>query len=156
MRVAAVAAVALLPLQGTAFGSPSGAGSAATGSSSEGTVETTPYASHLTIDYKNRAEAFVGVLSSKFDVSEFDRPDIEGTICTAERTVEVMKARRTRSDKSIGTDVTNADGAWKVAADVSKGRYYATVTKTDFAFRDYYGLQYFGICSKTTTTTITP
>ena len=52
--------------------------------------------------------------------------------CEAGRKVVVFKARK-GDDKKIGSDMTNAQGKWKVDKNHANGKYYAKVKKSTLA-----------------------
>ena len=154
VKVLAVACLAVLPLQGVAYAViPPQHGA---GSDGHDFAYTGEYRTELTHRYRAGANKFTGSLSSNFidpDGLLEDAADLE-SVCVKGRKVEVYKARRTGSDRLVGSDKTDDAGNWAVAADVSSGKYYAHTGKDEILIREYYnGIDFYAVCKAFTTDT---
>lgn len=136
--------VAAIAVPSAALAAPSATGGT-TATGGTGTVETTKYASTLSGSYSSKADAFKGKLGSGFAVEHEDAA-VGSDACTAGRKVEVWKKRTNKPNVLVGSDKTNSTGRWSVSKDSNRGSYYAKVGQKKFLYREYYGIQYYGVC----------
>lgn len=149
-KLVLVTALAALPLQGIAQAAlPVDHAPGSAGHENHEVSYTGSYDSTLTHKYNSNKNKFVGSLSSNFGdpagVLE-DAADVSA-VCVTDRKVSVFKFRKLLADKLMGSDKVNSLGRWSVAADVSKGKYYAKVGKSEMLIREYYnGIDFFATC----------
>ena len=156
LKVAVAAAVMAVGLQGAAQAVIIGPGPAP-GSDGHEFDFTGEFGSVLTGSYAGKKDKFKGTLSSKFvDSTGTLSSDDEAAMCVVGRKVEVFKARKSKPDKSMGTDKVDSNGNWAVPAEVSKGTYYAKVGKSEFLIRQYYGVNEYALCLADTSPDIKP
>lgn len=73
-------------------------------------------AANLTIRYAPRVEVFKGAVSSSMEM------------CLDQRKV-VLKRVRPGRNATLGEDLTNSDGIWRIPWDARRGRYYAVMPR---------------------------
>jgi len=89
-----------------------------------GSAQAAVIPSEVTIKFKEGPTLFKGKVTS-------DLPE-----CREGRLVTVFKVRK-GPDKTVGSDLTNARGKWKVDVNHANGRYYAKVKRSQLG--GYYG-----------------
>ena len=150
--LAAVTAVAALSLQGVAQAKfpvellPDHA-------NHDVTQTTGPFASTLTHKFVATKGKFKGKLTSAFSDPTGILEDAADAplVCVTDRKVTLYKKVKTGTDKVMGSDKTDDLGVWSVPAAVTRGKYYASVGKSELLIREYYnGIDFYAVCKSAT------
>ena len=154
VKVLALGCLTVVPLQSVAHAVIPPQHSA--GSDGHEFAYTGEYTTSLNHTYKPASNKFTGKLGTNFvdPVGLLEDAADADLVCVEGRKVEVFKARRDQSDKLMGSDRTNSTGTWAVSADVSRGKYYASVSKSEILIREYYnGIDFYAVCKSASSTT---
>lgn len=145
--IAAAAAVSIMVVPAKAA-PVAGGGSETVTATGTGVVEPEVYPSSVGGSWRNRTKKFAGKVTSTFTVTHDDAQASEN-VCTADRRVELFKVRSDRPNKSLGVDRTDESGRWAISARSDRGNHYVKVKGEQFLYREYYGIQYYGVCAAT-------
>jgi hypothetical protein len=107
-------------------------------------------ASELTIRYKPRRDKFVGRLTSDFVDTQgvLEGEADEASVCVSGRKVTVFKVRRHRPNLAVGSDRVSPEGTWSVSKARVRGKYYASVGRSETLLREYFGgIDYYVTCA---------